>query len=475
MPGMTHWQHPNFMAFFPASSSYPGMLGEMWSAALNGAAFNWICSPAVTELETIVLDWLAQAMHLPERYHSTGPCGGGGVIHGTASEAIVTCMVAARDKYLQETMPPRPLSGFANDEEEDQYEERLSLRRSKLIALSSSATHSSARKAALIAGVRFHPIPVTADDGFSMDGTHVRNAVAHLRRRGLEPFFLATTMGTTDTCAIDDFAGIARELRELGPRPGEKGAIWVHVDAAYAGVSLMLPEVRFAGETNGSSSSGNSSSSMLARVPGLFNLPDSESPFLSLNTNLHKWGLVNFDCSVLYLANRRHLTDYLSIMPAYLRNPHSESGLVTDYRDWQIPLGRRFRSLKVWFVLRTYGVKGLQAHLRKGIALGKEFASLVRGEKERMGSLFDVISGPAFALTVLRVKGMTREERNSRTKEVYERINAEGKIYLTSTMLDGEFAIRVCTSTPFIEEEHVRGAYDVLVKTTKEVLKANQA
>ena len=152
MPGITHWQHPNFMGFFPASSSFPGMLGEMWSAALNGPGFNWICSPVATELETVMLDWLAQAFGLPDRYHSTGPTRGGGVIHGTASEAIVTTMVAAREKYLRETTTH--LEG--NEEERN---EAMAAKRSNLVALASGATHSSAKKAALIAGVRFHAIP----------------------------------------------------------------------------------------------------------------------------------------------------------------------------------------------------------------------------------------------------------------------------------------------------------------------------
>ncbi|KAJ2896669.1 hypothetical protein MKZ38_005321 [Zalerion maritima] len=453
MPGITHWQHPNFMAFFPASSSYPGMLGEMWSAALNGAAFNWICSPAVTELETIVLDWLAKSLGLPERYLSTGKTGGGGVIHGTASEAIVTVLVAARDKYLRESTAH--LEGGGKEEER---EDEMMRKRSRLVALASGATHSSAKKAALIAGVRFHPIPVGAETGWALTGRAVGDAIEELRARGLEPFFLAATMGTTDTCAVDDFGGICSAVRELAPgRAGEDGraGMWVHVDAAYAGVSLMLPEVR----------------EMAPLEALLAGEKDEGCPVLSINTNMHKWGLVNFDCSTLWVMNRTHLTDYLTVMPAYLRNQYSDSGLVTDYRDWQIPLGRRFRSLKLWFVLRTYGIKGLQEHFRKGIRLGELFASLVTEEGGKGRDLFEIVTGPAFALTVFRVKGKDREERNRRTKEVYERVNAGGEIYITSTVLGGDFAIRVVASTPFVEEEHVRNAFAILVRTAEEVAK----
>ena len=420
------------------------MLGEMWSAALNGPAFNWICSPAVTELETVMLDWLAQALGLPDRYYSNGPTRGGGVIHGTASEAIVTTMVAAREKYLRET------TAHLEGNEEDRND-AMAAKRSKLVALASGATHSSAKKAALIAGVRFHAMPVSGDTGWALTGKTVENAIECVRAKGLEPFFLATTMGTTDTCAIDDFGSVCAAVRRLAP-PRSAGEMWVHVDAAYAGVSLLLPEVR-----------------SLPRVAAFLggSGSDTQTPILSINMNLHKWGLVNFDCSALWVMDRAHLTDYLTVMPHYLRNSYTDAGLVTDYRDWQIPLGRRFRSLKIWFVVRSYGIKGLQAHVRRGIALGDIFAALVR---EHACHLFDVVAGPAFALTVLRVRGKTREERNKSTKELYERINAAGEIYLTSTVLDGDFCIRVVTSTPFVGEENVRNAFKLLVETTREIM-----
>lgn len=442
MPGITHWQSPNFMAFFPSASSFPGMLGEMWSSALTGAAFNWICSPAVTELETIVMDWLAQALALPLRYHSTGPTRGGGVIHGTASEAIVTVIVAARDKYLRETTAHLP----ADSQELD---DAIAVKRSKLVALASASTHSSTKKAALIAGVRFHTIPVSAETGWALTGESVRQAVLECRSKGLEPFFLTTTMGTTDTCAVDAFDQIATALAEIAP-PRQNGEIWVHVDAAYAGTALLCPEVR-----------ENSPA-----IQALLGLKDDESPFLSFNTNMHKWLLTNFDCSTLWVSDRNLLIDSLSVMPPYLRNHYSDSGLVTDYRDWQIPLGRRFRSLKVWFVLRTYGIKGLQAHLRKTMKLGELFADLVKGRPE----LFEILTGPSYALTVFKLVGASVEQRNARTKQAYEKINHEGKIYLTSTMLGGDFAIRVATSTPFVEEEHVRRAFGIIVKAAEEAI-----
>ncbi|OTB06384.1 hypothetical protein M426DRAFT_319119 [Hypoxylon sp. CI-4A] len=435
IPGLTHRQSPNFLAWFPSSSSFPAMLGEMYSSAFTGAAFNWICSPVVTELETIVMDWLAKAFGLPDCYLSTGPTNGGGVIHGTASEAIATVLVAARDKYLREAT-----EHIASEEDR---EDAVALRRSRLVALGSAATHSATKKAAQIAGVRFRTVPVHAEDGYRMTGASLKVVVQELQARGLEPFYLTATLGTTDTCAIDDMDGIVSVLAELAP-PG-RGEVWVHVDAAYAGAALICPEYQHHTAT-------------LAK-------------FHSYNTNLHKWLLVNFDCSTLWVRDRRHLIDALSVALPILRNYHSESGLVTDYRDWQIPFGRRFRSLKVWFVLRTYGVEGLRAHVRKHIGFAETFAGLMKGRAD----LFEILTGPRFALVVFDIKreeGVEGEALNALAKKVYDAVVEDGRIFLSSTVVGGVFAIRYNSATPFVEEHHVRKHFDVLVEVAEKTLAA---
>jgi aromatic-L-amino-acid decarboxylase len=182
---------------------------------------------------------------------------------------------------------------------------------------------------------------------------------------------------------------------------------------------------------------------------------------------MHKWLLTNFDASCLYVKKRKDLIDALSIMPSYLRNEFSESGLVTDYRDWQIPLGRRFRSLKIWFVLRTYGIKGLQAHIRKTIKLGETFAELL----ETRTDLFEIVTGPSFALTVFTIvpKVAGRAEQDKITKDVYETINKRGKIYITSSVVDGVYVIRVVSANPLAEEKYIRKAFKILVETTEEL------
>ncbi|CAZ85871.1 unnamed protein product [Tuber melanosporum] len=429
LPGITHWQSPNFLAFFPANSSYPGILGELYSATFNSANFNWLCSPAATELETIVLDWLARLLNLPECFLSTSRNGGGGVIQGSASEAICTVIVAARERYLGNLA--------AAGKSVEQSEGIIDNNRSKLVALFSDQTHSSTQKGCQIAGVKHHSIqvPGSATENYVLTGPLLRKALEELTAKGLHPFFLTVTLGTTATCAADDFASIVPVLKDY---PN----LWVHVDAAFAGAALILPQYH--------------------HVPAPF------KHFDSFNMNMHKWLLTNFDCSCLYVRTRKHLLDALSIAPPYLRNPFSEQGLVTDYRDWQIPLGRRFRALKIWFVMRSYGVSGLQRHIWDSIRHGESFAQWVRDRAD----IFEIVVPPAFALTVFAIKTTRREESNRLTRVVYEAVNADGEIFITSTVIDGIYAIRVVGGGPKIREEVLRRAFEILVSKTEEVLKA---
>ncbi|KAK0643548.1 pyridoxal phosphate-dependent transferase [Cercophora newfieldiana] len=434
LPGITHWQHPNFHAFFPCATSFPSILGELYSAALSGACFNWICSPAVTELETIVLDWLAKLLGLPECFHSTGPTNGGGVIQGSASEAVLTAMIAAREKHLRETVP----SSLEGDARED----AIALKRSRMVALATTATHSSTKKAALILGVRFITIPVTSTTSFALTGSLLTAALASCRARNLEPFFLTATLGTTDTCAVDDFPSISSALSTYTSDPTSPGSLWVHIDAAYAGAALVLPPIQ-------------SSTSL-----------PSTATFHSFNLNMHKWLLTNFDASCLYVRDRAWLIRALTVNQAVYSNSASSGGLVTDYREWQIPLGRRFRALKIWFVLRSYGASGLRAYISKTIQLGERFASLVQERKD----LFEILTGPRFALTVFAMRGGSEEEANVRTRELYSRVEGSGKMWVTSTVLEGRFAIRMVTSVRTTEGEDVERAFALFVEFAEGIL-----
>ena len=450
------------MAWFPSNVTYPSILGELYSAAFTAPAFNWLCSPAVTELETIVLDWLAHILHLPELFLSQGE--GGGVIQGSASEAIVTVMIAARERYLKQAC-----EGLEGKERE----EKLNYTRGRLTALGSEESHSSTAKAALIAGVRYKSVSTAIEDHLALTGEGVRIALDECAREGLEPFYITTTLGTTPTCAIDHFSEVAETLRKahLSTR------VWVHVDAAYAGASLVLDEY--------------------AHIADQFAAVDS------FDMNMHKWLLTNFDASCLFVRTRAHLTSALSISRSYLSNSFSDSGLVTDYRDWQIPLGRRFRALKIWFVLRTYGVNGLKAHIQRHIAMGQKFASWIR----KRDDLWEIVTPPAFALTVITLalpatsecvlpNGTTdskineglessdvlpstnqknRNRTNELTKEVYERINSTGEIFLTSGVVKGIYAIRIVSANEKADEAHLRRAFDILVDIAETVIAESEA
>ncbi|KAL8938983.1 MAG: hypothetical protein Q9216_003609 [Gyalolechia sp. 2 TL-2023] len=459
----------------PLLPAGPPDKGEKWDEIQKD-----IETKIMPELETVVLDWMCSALHLPKSYLSTSPTGGGGVIQGSASEAIVTAMIAARERYVKEHMGSSNGDGSPRINGEDEREWRL---RSRLVALGSEMSHSSTQKATMITGVKYRSISVNAADEFALTGRGLKKALEEFRSEGLEPFYLTVTLGTTATCAVDRFQEIA-EVKKEYPN------LWIHVDAAYAGAALLLDE--YQGLTKGL------------------------EMFDSFDVNMHKWLLTNFDASCMFLPRREPLISALSITPSYLQNSYSASGLVTDYRDWQIPLGRRFRALKIWFVLRSYGMDGLKKHVSRHIELGERFAGWVRDEGR---DLFEIVSGPRFALTVLRVKipnesrkgytngimngdgGMTEtkindgvangdiqlfndeinnvhgtpeaktmEEANIVTKEVYEKINNSGEIFLTSTMIKDIYAIRVVSANEQTDEQHLRKAFDILVRTSLEVL-----
>ncbi|KAK2760019.1 hypothetical protein FQN54_002755 [Arachnomyces sp. PD_36] len=454
-PGLTQWQSPNFMAFFPAGVTFPSILGEMYSAAFNAPAFNWLCSPACTELEVIVLDWMAKALALPKCFHSTSPTLGGGVIHGSASEAITTVIVAARERHVREQAESEGLK-----EGTIEWEDRVMELRPKLVALGSDQTHSSTSKGALIAGTRYRSVPTKLEDNMELTGPALRSLLEDCERQGLVPFYLTATMGTTNTCAVDRFEEIKAVLKEKK----EWQRIWVHIDAAYAGASLVAEEYQHIASTWGEGID-------------------------SFDMNMHKWLLVNFDASCLFVRNRLDLTRALDVSPTYLRNSYSETGTVTDYRNWQIPLGRRFRALKIWFVMRTYGLSGMKAHIRKGVGLGNVFSGLVKGRSD----LFEIVTEPGFGLTVLRVKGLMGGNGDTNghghhtntngaetvlkpdpastaiTREVYETILSRGEIYLTSSVVAGVYVIRLVSGSTMAEEKYVRRAFEILVEVTEQV------
>ncbi|XP_076827335.1 aromatic-L-amino-acid decarboxylase [Brachyhypopomus gauderio] len=415
MPGITHWHSPYFYAYFPAASSFPAMLADMLSGAIGCIGFSWSASPACTELETVMLDWLGKMLKLPKDFLAGTDGQGGGVIQGTASEATLVALLAARSRMVKQIQTNNP----------ERSEAEII---SKLVAYSSEQAHSSVERAGLIGGVRMKKIPT--DSKFAVRGETFWKTLEEDKAAGLIPFYFCATLGTTPSCAFD-------RITELGPICNELG-VWMHVDAAYAGSAFICPEFR----------------------PLLDGVEFADS----FNFNPHKWLLVNFDCSTMWLKKRADIIGAFKMDPLYLTHDHQESGLVTDYRHWQIPLGRRFRSLKLWFVFRTYGLRGLQAHIRKFVSLAKEFESLVRSD-ERFEICADVVLG----LVCFRLKGS-----NELNETLLKRINSARRIHLVPCQLAGSFVLRFAVCARATEARHTREAWRHITEMASEVLRETQ-
>ena len=388
VPGLTHWQHPRFFAYFPANSSPAAILGDLISSGIGAQGMIWATSPAVTEIEQVVVDWLAQALGLPDQFRLTDYGRGGGVIQDTASTATFTALLAAlhaaSDGKARET-------GVGS---------------TKWAVYGSSQAHSSLVKAAMMAGLGAESVrSVDVDPATqAMDVRALELLLADDIDDGWTPLFVQAAVGTTSTGAIDDVQAIAEALDGVGA--------WLHVDAAWAGVAAVCPELR----------DGILAGTHLAS---------------SIVTNPHKWLLTTFDCSVLWVQDRSWLTDALSITPEYLRNPASESGAVVDYRDWHPQLGRRFRAMKLWAVLRTYGLEGIRAHIRDGVELAAYVAELVRDEDR-----LELVTEPSLSLVVFRHVG-----GDDATLSAMHRLNASGVAYLSHTVVEGRAAMRLAVGS----------------------------
>lgn len=415
LPGLTNWQSPNFFAFFPANASFPAVLGDLFSTGLGVNGMLWATSPAATEIETRVLDWMAEMLGLPDTFASSGGTGGG-VIHGTASEATLTALVAARHRVIAR--------GGRGETP-------------RLTLYTSTQAHSSIVKAAMIAGLatgpedRTHVRLIETDAKHAMDPAALARAMRDDARAGRTPTFVCATVGTTSSTAVDPLAAI-------GPTCREHGA-WLHVDAAYNGSALVCPEHRW-------------------MIQGV----EHADSFI---VNPHTWLLTSFDCSCFWTSDRRSLIDALSVTPEYLRNAASASGAVIDYRDWQIPLGRRFRALKLWFVIRHYGVSGLRSYIREHVRLAELFESWVRDDDR-----FVLAAPRTAALVCFRPRargGETAGETDVRAKAMLHALNASGELYLSHTMLPDEtgtsrYTFRMAIGATLTAERHVRAAWDAI-------------
>ncbi|MEW5296779.1 MAG: hypothetical protein WDW38_007580 [Sanguina aurantia] len=408
IPGVVHWQHPSFFAYFGANVSAPAMLADMWSSAINMIGFSWAAAPVSTELEMVMMDWLARLCGLPARFlfASGGP--GGGVIQGTSSEAVLVALLAARAAAMKD----RPVA------------DRL-----KLVAYSSDQAHSGFKKACMIAGVDLvRLLPTSAADEYALQPGALSAAMAADLGAGLIPFYVCGTIGTTSSCAVDpvgDMALVAHRFKA-----------WMHVDAAYAGSASMCPEQRHF-------------------FTGLEHVD-------SYSFNPHKWMLTNFDCCACWFADAGPLKEALSLTPVYLRG----LGNALDYKDWQIPLGRKFRSLKLYFVLRQYGAESLREYLRHHMALAQWF-----GERVREDARFQLVAPVRFGLVCFRLTGATNKVNAS----LLDAINKDGSMFLIATELSSQHTIRLAIGSTSTQLRHVRQAWLAIQKHATAVLSETAA
>ena len=403
LPGITHWQSPNFFAFFPCNSTGPAILGDMLSTGLGVQGMLWATSPACTELETHVLDWLVDMLDLPEKFKSTGA--GGGVIQDTASSATLCALVAAREKASNGKINETGFDGT-------------------LRVYTSSQAHSSVEKAVKIAGIGRHNLrSIAVDNEFAMRPSELRRAIEQDITDGLTPAFVCATVGTTSSTALDPLTEIGSICSEFG--------IWLHVDAAMAGSAAICPEYRFIQE----------------------GLEHAQSYCF----NPHKFLLTNFDCSCFYVSDKDALIDSFSITPEYLKTKASESNSVFDYRDWQIPLGRRFRSLKLWSVIRYYGTKGMQAHIRQHMESAKALTDKINKDDR-----FELMAPTVLNLVCFRYKGS--DEFN---ETLVQRLNDSGKLYLIHTKLNNKYTLRFSIGQTKTTWEHVLKAWELILEETK--------
>lgn len=378
----------------------------------NTCYFLQAASPACTELETIVMDWFGKAIGLPNEFITSAKGSrGGGVIQGSASECVLVSMLAARNQAIQRLKKN-------NQHMED------SAFLPKLIAYCSRESHSCVEKAALILLVKLRVLD--PDENCSLRGDSLKRAMEEDEAQGLIPFFVSTTLGSTACCAFDN-------LEEIGPVCKERDA-WLHVDGAYAGNAFICPELQ----------------------PLMKGIEYADS----FNTNPNKWLLVNFDCSCMWVRCRMRLTHALVVDPLYLQHANSDEAI--DYRHWGIPLSRRFRSLKLWFVIRKYGISGLQTYIRNHIQLAKHFESLVRKD-----SRFEVVNDVKLGLVCFRLLGS-----DAINQTLLATINASGKLHMIPSLVKGKYIIRFCVVAENATENDVEYAWNVIVEHAAELLDA---
>lgn len=399
MPGITHWQHPKFFAYFPANSSPPSVLAEMLMATLGAQCMMWQTSPSATELEEKVLDWLKQMLGLPKEWS--------GVIQDTASTATLCALITAREK----------ISNFEIN--------KMGLKNSNFSVYCSTETHSSIEKDVKLAGIGSDNLRlISVDDKFAMIPEELEKAIQKDIENNITPLCVIATIGTTGSTAVDPVKSIGEICAKYN--------IWYHIDAAYAGTALILPEMRW--------------------------MSDGIEYADSFVFNPHKWMLTNFDCSVYYIKDEEALIQTFEILPEYLK--HSDIQKVKDYRNWGIQMGRRFRALKLWFVIRTYGVNGIKKMVSNHIEIAKSLVDKIKNSDN-----FELMAPVPLNLVCFRYHPKDIDDNsklNDLNKNLLEKINLTGKMFLSHTELNGNYVIRLHTGQTNVTEEDIDEAWLII-------------
>ncbi|MFO7655580.1 MAG: pyridoxal-dependent decarboxylase [Bacteroidales bacterium] len=399
MPGITHWQHPDFFAYFPANTSFPSILGEMLTASLGTQCMKWETSPAAAELEEAMMNWLKQMTGLPDSFQ--------GVIQDSASSATLCAILSARENATNFRINQ---NGFTDQ---------------KFRVYCSTEAHSSVEKAVKIAGIgSINLVKLGVDDEFALLPEALDNAIQKDIKDGFTPLCVVAALGTTSSTAVDPLGKIAGITAKYN--------VWLHVDAAYAGNVLILPEYKW-------------------MIQGIENAD-------SMVFNPHKWLFTNFDCSAYFVKDKDKLVKTFQMLPEYLKT--KTDGLVNDYSEWGVQLGRRFRALKLWFVLRSFGVENLQQMIRNHISYARYFADEIQ-KKEK----FEIMAPVKFALVCFRYvpkESMSNDELNVMNEKLLQQINSSGKIYLSHTKLNGKFTLRLQTGQTNVQLRHVEEALKLI-------------
>ena len=400
IPGITHWQHPNFHAYFPANSSVESMFAEFMTAAIGAQCMIWDTSPAAAELEERMMEWLRDSMGLPNNWE--------GCIQDTASTASLVAILTAREKATD----------FKSNEEGVPNNLRV---------YCSTQTHSSIEKGVCISGIgRKNMVKIPVDDDMRMIPERLEAQIKEDIQNGLKPCCVVTAMGTTGTVAIDD-------LKVIGPVCA-KFDVWLHVDAAYAGSALMLAEYQWMAE-------------------GM----EYADSFVF---NPHKWLFTNFDCTAYYVKDVDILLKTFEVLPEYLKT--KTRGQVNDYRDWGVPLGRRFRALKLWFVLRSFGIKGIRKRMRHHIALNDWFANQIEESAD-----FELVTTAVLNFTCFRYRPPAIKDEvilNQLNQKLLDQLNTSGKAFLSHTKVNNIYALRMVIGQTYVEQRHIEMVLEELRK-----------